>query len=90
MVSLEFSKSDEWTDDDYGALHPLSAAEHYARRLNRNCLYDCTNVSLSNDNSIHHTIRHFVTIKELKKSFPLSINRIKHRWQGIDITILYY
>ena len=45
MVSLEFSKSDEWTDDNHAALHPLSAAEHYTKRLNRTCLYDCTNAS---------------------------------------------
>jgi len=51
MASLEFSREPcltvtgepgEWTDDDDGALHPLSAAEGYARRLNRTCLYDCT------------------------------------------------
>ena len=30
MVSLEFSESDEWTDDNLVALHPLPAAEHYA------------------------------------------------------------
>jgi len=34
-------ESGEWTDDDNGALHPLSAAEHYARILKRTCLYDC-------------------------------------------------
>lgn len=54
MVSLEFSQepclmvtgeSDEWPDDDDGALHPLPAAEHYAKRLKRTCLYDCTNTS---------------------------------------------
>jgi len=28
MVSLEFSESYERTDDNYSALHPLSAAEH--------------------------------------------------------------
>ena len=38
-------ESGEWTDDDDAALHPLSAAEQYARRLNRTCLSDCTNVS---------------------------------------------
>ena len=63
MVSLEFphepclmvtGESDEWTDDDHGALHPLSAAERYAKRLNRTCLYDCTNVSMvQNDNRAH-------------------------------------
>jgi len=40
MVSLKFNQesclmvtgeSDEWTDDYHGALHPFSAAEHYAR-----------------------------------------------------------
>ena len=30
MVYLEFSESDEWIDDNLVALHPLSAAEHYA------------------------------------------------------------
>ena len=39
MVSLEFSQepclvatsgSDDWTDDDHVALHPLSAVEYYA------------------------------------------------------------
>ena len=30
MVSLEFSESDEWTDDGHGAPHPLPAAEQYA------------------------------------------------------------
>ena len=34
MVSLELGKSDEWTDDSQGALHPLSAAEHYANLFN--------------------------------------------------------
>ena len=34
-----------WAGDAHGALHPLSAAEQYARRLNRTCLSDCTNVS---------------------------------------------
>jgi len=34
MVSLEFSKSDEWADDDDGALHPLSAAEHSVNLFN--------------------------------------------------------
>jgi len=33
MVSLEFSKSDEWTDDDDSALYPLSATKHYANLL---------------------------------------------------------
>ena len=36
--------SDEWTDDAHVALHPLSAAEHYAKRLNRTCLPNCTKV----------------------------------------------
>ncbi len=45
MVSLEFSKSDGWRNDDVVALHPFPAAEHYARRLNPTCLYDCTKVS---------------------------------------------
>jgi len=45
MVSLEFGESDEWTDDDHGALHLLSAAEHCARRLNPTCPYDFTKVS---------------------------------------------
>jgi hypothetical protein len=40
MVSLEFSESDEWTADNGGALHPLSAAEHYARLLD-NSLPEC-------------------------------------------------
>ena len=30
MVSLAFSKSDEWIEDGHGALHLLSAAERYA------------------------------------------------------------
>jgi hypothetical protein len=35
MVSLEFSESDEWTDDDSrGALPPLSAAERFATSFN--------------------------------------------------------
>jgi len=33
MVSLEFSESDEWTDDGHGALHPLYAAERSAKFL---------------------------------------------------------
>jgi hypothetical protein len=33
-ASLEFSESAERTDDDDGALHPLSAIEHYARLFN--------------------------------------------------------
>jgi hypothetical protein len=28
------SESDEWTEDDDGALHPLSSTEHYAILLN--------------------------------------------------------
>ena len=28
------SESDEWTDDDDGALHPLSAAEHSVNLFN--------------------------------------------------------
>ena len=46
MVSLEFSESDEWTDDDDVALHPLSAAARYAKRLNRTRLYHCTKVRI--------------------------------------------
>jgi len=43
MVSLEFSQepcptitgeSDEWTDDNGGALHPLPAAEHQVSLCN--------------------------------------------------------
>ena len=53
MVSLEFAElclmvtgeSDEWTEDDYGALRPPSAAERCTRRLNRTRLYHCAKVS---------------------------------------------
>ena len=34
MVSLELGKSDEWTDDSQGALHPLSAAEYQVSQCN--------------------------------------------------------
>ena len=55
------SESDEWTDDDDIALHPLSAAEIYARRLNPP-VFTIAQMSVSfNDNSIHHTVRHYVT-----------------------------
>ena len=39
------NEADEWTDDGHSALHPLSAAEHYANRLNRTRLYHCTIIS---------------------------------------------
>jgi hypothetical protein len=45
------SESDEWTNDGHGALHPLSAAEYYARRLNRTYLYHCTKVRIFNTKS---------------------------------------
>jgi len=34
MVSLEFSESEEWTEDNDGTLQPLSAAEHSANLFN--------------------------------------------------------
>jgi hypothetical protein len=34
MVSMEFGESGEWTDDDDGALHPLSAADHSGNLFN--------------------------------------------------------
>ena len=43
---MVMGESDEWTDDDDGALHPLSAAEHHARRLNPTCLSNCTKVRI--------------------------------------------
>jgi hypothetical protein len=56
MVSVESSESDEWTDDGHGALHPLPATEHYARRLNRTfCPIAQMPVSFNN-NSINHTV----------------------------------
>ena len=39
---MVMDESDEGAGDGHGALHLLSAAEHYAKRLNRTCLYDCT------------------------------------------------
>ena len=50
MVSQEFSKSDERTDDAPGALHPLSAVEHYAILL-YGSRQECYTIN-SEDNSI--------------------------------------
>jgi len=38
-VSLEFSESDEWPDDDDGALPLLSATKYYANLLDNFLLF---------------------------------------------------
>jgi hypothetical protein len=43
MVSREIRR-DDCADDDDAGLHPLSAAEDCARRLNRTCLCDSIKV----------------------------------------------
>jgi hypothetical protein len=48
------SNSDEWTEDDDGALHPLSSAEHYAILLDSFLIKVALNPRIYQRISIHH------------------------------------